>query len=103
MADGLIVEPAVLQVGTDQMSAALQQAAIGFIRHDDELAEAAPGWIGASQQALGELAARWELQHSHHKITVAEISNNVIEVAQRYVQNEDASAQALTLAGESGF
>ncbi len=56
MADGLIVEPAVLQVGTDQMSAALQQAAIGFIRHDDELAEAAPGWIGASQQALGELA-----------------------------------------------
>jgi uncharacterized protein YukE len=103
MSDELIVDPAVLQFGTDQMSSAVHQAAIGFIRHDDELAEAAPGWIGASQQALCELAARWELRHSQHKITVAGISNNVIEAAQRYVQNEDASARALKSAGEMGF
>jgi hypothetical protein len=40
---------------------------LSFVSYEDGLAEAAPGWIGSLQQALGELAARWETRHGHHK------------------------------------
>ncbi len=68
MADELKVDPVALHNGSDDMLNSVGEAALSFVSHEDGLAEAAPGWIGSSQQALGELAARWEARHGHHKL-----------------------------------
>ena len=58
-------------------------------------AEAAPGWIGSSQQALSELVARWEARHSHHKLQVGGLGSHVADAMTRYASNEEESAQAV--------
>jgi hypothetical protein len=63
-------------------------------------AEAAPGWIGSSRQALGELAARWEARHGHHKLQVGRLGAHVADAMVRYVTNEDDSTQAVRSVGD---
>ena len=58
MADKLKVDPVALHLGSNQMFDAVGEASLEFVSHEEGLADAAPGWIGSSQQALGELAAR---------------------------------------------
>ncbi|WP_231999258.1 RNA 2'-phosphotransferase [Mycobacterium sp. 1081908.1] len=94
MGDELKVDPAALHVGSNDMFNAVGQAALEFVLHEDVLAEAAPGWIGSSQFALGELAARWEIRHDHHQLQVDGLGSHVAEAMFRYVTNEDESAQA---------
>jgi hypothetical protein len=64
VADKLKVDPVALHLGSNQMFDAIGEASLEFVSHEDGLADAAPGWIGSSQVALGELAARWEARHS---------------------------------------
>jgi hypothetical protein len=75
-------------------------AALSFANHEDGLAHAAPGWIGSSQQALGELAARWEARHSHHKLQVGGLGTHVADAMVCYATNEDDSTQAVRSIGE---
>ncbi len=58
VADELKVDPVALHNGSNDMLDSVGEAALSFVSHEDGLAEAAPGWIGSSQQALGQLAAR---------------------------------------------
>lgn len=95
MADQLKVDPVALQLGSDQMFGAVDEAAVDFIRHDDDLAEAAGGWIGASEAAVAETAARWDIRHGQHKAKVAGLSHHVDEAGMRYAGNDEESAQAL--------
>lgn len=95
MADKLKVDPVALHLGSNQMLTAVGEAALEFVSHEDGLAEAAPGWIGSSQQALGELAARWEVRHSHHKLHVGRLGSHVSDALVSYLTNEDESAQAV--------
>jgi hypothetical protein len=63
-------------------------------------AEAAPGWIGSLQQALSQLAARWEARHSHHKLQVGGLGSYVADAMIRYVTTEDQSVLAVRSVGE---
>ena len=100
MAGELKVNPVALQNGSDDMLNSVGEAALSFVSHEDGLAEAAPGWIGSSQQALGELAARWEARHGHHTLQVGRLGAHVADAMVRYVSNEDDSTQAVRSIGE---
>jgi hypothetical protein len=84
-----------LRHGSNDMFDAVGEAALDFISHEDGLAEAAQGWIGSSQQALGELATRWEARHTHHKLQVGGLGSHVAGAMVGYATTEDKSAQAL--------
>jgi hypothetical protein len=100
VADELKVDPVALHNGSDDMLNSVGEAALSFVSHEDGLAEAAPGWIGSSQQALGELAARWEARHGHHKLQVGRLGAHVADAMVRYVTNEDNSTQAVRSVGD---
>ena len=100
MADKLKVDLVALHHGSDQMFDAVGQAALDFISHEDTLAEAAPGWIGSSQLALGELAARWEARHSQHKLQVGGLGSHVADAMVGYVTTEDESTRAIRSVAE---
>lgn len=102
MADQLKVDPLALHLGSNDMFDAVGEAALDFISHEDGLAAAAPGWIGSSQRALSELAARWEARHSQHKLQMGGLGSHVADAMVSYVTNEDASAQALGSVLEQG-
>jgi hypothetical protein len=100
VADELKVDPVALHDGSEDMLNSVGEAALSFVRHEDGLAEAAQGWIGSSQQALGELAARWEARHGHHKLQVGRLGTHVADAMTRYVTNEDNSTRAVRSVGE---
>ena len=95
VANELKVDPVALHVGSNHILSAVGEAASDFVSHEDGLAEAAPGWVGSSQLALAELAARWEARHSQHKLQVGGLGIHVGDAMVNFVENEDASAQAL--------
>lgn len=94
MADAFRIDPAALYLGSNDMFNALGEAALGFVSHEDGLAAAAPGWVGSSQLALSELAARWELRHDQHQLRVDGLGSHVAEAMFGYVTTEDESARA---------
>lgn len=94
MADSFKVDPAALHLGSNHMFNAMGDAAMDFITHEDRLAEAAPGWIGSSELALGELAARWEVRHDQHNERVDGLGSHVAEAMLWYLTNEHRSQQA---------
>ncbi|WP_231964576.1 MULTISPECIES: RNA 2'-phosphotransferase [unclassified Mycobacterium] len=94
MTDGFKVDPAALHVGSNDMFNAIGQAAVEFLRHEEGLAGAAPGWVGSSQLALAELAARWEIRHDQHRLRVDGLGSHVAEAMFSYATNEDDSARA---------
>jgi hypothetical protein len=100
VADELKVDPVALHNGSDDMLNSVGEAALSFSSHEDGLAEAEQGWIASSQQALGELAARWEARHVHHKLQVGRLGAHVADAMVRYVTNEDNSTQAVRSIGE---
>ncbi|WAJ46663.1 RNA 2'-phosphotransferase [Mycobacterium sp. Aquia_216] len=95
MADELDVDLVALHVASNQVLNAIGEAAVDFVGHEDGLADAAPGWIGSSQLALAQVAARWEARHSQHKLVVGGLGTHVAEAMIGYAKNEDASARAL--------
>lgn len=95
MADELDVNLVALHVGSNHVLNAIGEAAMDFVGHEDGLADAAPGWVGSSQLALGQLAARWEARHSQHKLRVGGLGSHVGEAMVGYATNEDGSASAL--------
>ena len=100
MADNLNIDPVALHNGSNDMLHSVGEAALSFANHEDGLADAASGWIGSSKQALGELAARWEARHNHHKLQVGGLGSRVAGAMTRYVSNENESAQAVQSLGE---
>ena len=100
MADKLKVDSVALHHGSNQMFDAVGEAAVDFISHEDGLADAAPGWIGSSQLALGELAARWEARHSQHKLQVGGLGSHVADAMVGYVRTEDDSTRAIRSVAE---
>lgn len=95
MADKLRVDLAALQIGSDHIDSAAGDAAVDFTLHEDGVADAAPGWIGESAQALDKLLARWQVKHAGHKRNLASLNNFVVTAGQEYTSNEEASAQAI--------
>jgi hypothetical protein len=100
MAEQLKVDPVALHNGSDDMLNSVGEAALSFISHEDGLVDAAPGWIGSSQQALGALATHWEARHDHHKMQVGRLGTHVADAMVRYVTNQDESTQAVRSVGE---
>jgi hypothetical protein len=95
VAEDLHVDLAALHVGSNHVLNAGGEAAVAFVGHEQGLAEAAPGWVGSSQLALAELAARWEARHDQHKLRVGGLGSHVAEATVSYATNEDGSARAL--------
>jgi uncharacterized protein YukE len=102
VADKLKVDPVALHLGSNQMFDAIGEASLEFVSHEDGLADAAPGWIGSSQVALGELPARWEARHSQHKLKVGGLGSHVADVMVSYVTTEDESTRTLRSVQEQG-
>jgi hypothetical protein len=100
MGDELKVDPVAMHDGSNDMLNSVGEAALKFVNHEDGLAEASSGWIGSSQQALGELAANWEARHAHHKLQVGKLGTHVADAMVRFVANEDESTQAVRSVGE---
>lgn len=94
MADALIVDPVALHVGSNGMFNAIGEAAMDFLSHEDGLVAAAPGWIGSSEQTLGQLAARSEVRHDRHQLQVDGLGSHVAEAMLCYLTNEDRSARS---------
>ena len=90
MADELKVDPVALHNwAATRCSNAVGEAALEFVSHEDGLAAAAPGWIGSSQLALGELAARWEAGTTITSWQVGGLGSHVAEAMVSYVTTED--------------
>jgi hypothetical protein len=95
MAEELRADPVTLHFGCKNVFSVVGEAAVDFVGHEDGLAEAMPGWIGASRVALGELAERWAIRHGQHKRAVAGLGHGLGDAAVGYTTNEDESASAL--------
>jgi uncharacterized protein YukE len=91
--DVLRVDHVELKRHRDAVFAAMQAASGDFCSHEDELAEAAPGWRGASQQALADVAASWETRHTRHQSRLTELNRKLADAAERYVSTDGDSAQ----------
>ncbi|CQD09289.1 hypothetical protein BN1232_01688 [Mycobacterium lentiflavum] len=102
MADELDVDLVALHVGSNHVLNGIGEAAVEFVGHEDGLADAAPGWVGSSQLALGQLAARWEARHSQHRLQVGGLGTHVAEAMVRFSTNEDDSASMLRSVREQG-
>ena len=100
MPDKLKVDPVALHHGSNQMFDAVGEAAVDFISHEDGLADAAPGWIGSSRLALGELAARWEARHSQHTLQVGGLGSHVADAMVGYVRTEGEATRAIRSVAE---
>ncbi|MEE6134722.1 RNA 2'-phosphotransferase [Mycobacterium sp. 050128] len=102
MADELDVDLVALHVGSNHVLNGIGEAAVEFVGHEDVLADAAPGWAGSSQLALGQLAARWEARHSQHKLQVGGLGTHVAEAMVSFATNDDDSASLLRSVREQG-
>ncbi|KAA8956414.1 RNA 2'-phosphotransferase [Mycobacterium sp.] len=90
------VDPAAVAAGSAQLETGVGDAAIDFIVHEDQLADAAPGWIGESAKALSEVMARWEIRHTQHKRRTGELAYHMATAGTAFTTNEEHSAQALS-------
>jgi hypothetical protein len=95
VADELNVDLVALNAGSNHVLNGIGEAATEFVGHEDGLADAAPGWVGSSQFALGQLAALWEARHSEHKLQVGGLGTHVAEASVRFSANEHRSASML--------
>jgi uncharacterized protein YukE len=90
------VDPLAVAAGNTQMELSVGDAAIDFIIHEDQLADAAPGWIGESSKALSEVMARWEARHSQHKRHVGGLAYHMATAGTAFTAEEEQNAQALS-------
>jgi uncharacterized protein YukE len=95
-AESLKVDPAAVAAGSTHLEASVGDAAADFIVHEDQLADAAPGWIGESAKALSEVMARWETRHTQHKRRVGGLGYHMATAGNAFTTNEEHSAQALS-------
>jgi hypothetical protein len=95
MAELLKVDPVALNLGSNHMFDAVGEACLDFVSHEEGLVGAVPGWVGSSQQALTELAARWEVRHDQHKCKVGGLGSHMSEAMVSFAATEDGSARAL--------
>lgn len=102
MVDELAVDLVALQAGSNHVLDGVGEAAMDFVRHEDGMAGAAPGWIGSSLVALSELAARWEARHAQHKLQVGGLGLHVAEAMVSFSANEDGSVGTLRSVQVSG-
>jgi uncharacterized protein YukE len=91
MADELRVNPGQLRRGSDHVFGAMRDAAVSFAGCEDDLAGAAPGWIGASGQALTQLAASWGDQHAAYQSWLTSLGQNMTEAANAYATADGES------------
>jgi hypothetical protein len=89
MSDELLVDPAQLYRGSDRTFSAMHDAAVALVGYENDLSEAAPGWIGASQRALAEVAASWEARNAAHQSRLTVLSQKMTEAAFRYATADD--------------
>ncbi|BBU23412.1 RNA 2'-phosphotransferase [Mycobacterium xenopi] len=90
------VDPAAVAAGSTHLEASVGDAAINFMVHEDQLADAAPGWIGESAKALSEVMTRWETRHAEHKRSVGGLSYHMAMAGTAFTANEGHSAQELS-------
>jgi len=95
MADAARVNTGRLQAGSEHVFAAMSNASMNFAGHESELDSAATGWVGASRQALGEVAERWQAQHCTHQARVTGLGNGVVHAGRSYDSAERGSSRAL--------
>jgi uncharacterized protein YukE len=90
------VDPAAVAAGSTHLEASVGDAAVDFIVHEDQLADAAPGWIGESAKALSEVTARWETKHTQHKRRTGELAYHMATTGTAFTDQEERSVQALS-------
>jgi uncharacterized protein YukE len=95
-ANFLNVDPSAVAAGSSHLESSVGDAAVDFIAHEDQLADAAPGWIGESAKALSEIMLRWETHHTQHKRRTGELGYHMATAGTAFTANEERSVQALS-------
>ncbi|BCQ09750.1 hypothetical protein JMUB5695_03200 [Mycobacterium heckeshornense] len=90
------VDPVAVAAGSTHLEASVGDAAINFVVHEDQLADAALGWIGESAKALSEVMTRWATRHAEHKRAVGGLSYHMATAGTAFTANERHSAQTLS-------
>jgi hypothetical protein len=93
----LKVDPSAVAAGSTHLESSVGDAALDFIVHEDQLADAAPGWIGESAKALAEVTMRWETRHTQHKRRTGELNYHMATARTAFTTNEEHSAQTLSV------
>jgi uncharacterized protein YukE len=89
----LKVDPSAVAAGSTHLESSVGDAAIDFIVHEDQLADAAPGWIGESAKALSEVMARWEARHTQHKRRTGELGYHMATAGTAFTANEERTTR----------
>ena len=93
MAHVLRVDPAQLGRSSDRMFRAMRDAAGAFAGCENDLAQAAPGWVGESQRALAELAASWKDQHAAYQSRLTSLCQHMTGAAIGYAAADGEPGQ----------
>lgn len=92
----LEVDPSAVATGSTRLESSVGDASIDFVVHEDQLADAAPGWIGESAKALSEVTARWTTRHTQHKRRTGELNYHMATAGTAFTANEKHSARAVS-------
>lgn len=96
----LRVDPVDVHIGGADAASAAATAAAAFARHEDALAEAESGWIGASRDALSEFSAKLAAQNIAAHASVNALSEKLAQAAAVYASTDDDGGQALAASAE---
>ena len=89
----LRVVPAQLYRGSDQIFSAVHDATVAFVGYENDLGEAAPGWVGASQRALAEVSASWEARDAAHRSRLNVLCQSITDAAKRFANSDGEPGQ----------
>jgi hypothetical protein len=95
MAGFLHVDPVAVAQGGGHLETSVTDLTMDFIIHEDGLANAAPGWIGESANALAQVMQRWETRHTQHKRHISGLAYHMATAGTAYTNTEGHSAQTL--------
>jgi hypothetical protein len=71
----------------------MHDATVALIGYENDLGEAAPGWVGASQRALAEVAASWQARNAAHQLRLTVLCQSMTEAAIGYATSDGEPGQ----------
>ena len=95
MADELRVDPADLHVGAAQVEVHAEEMMAAHTQAHGQMAEAAPGIVGASVAALAALTSHWEAESAGQFAEMIEHSEKFRSAATQYDSTDSATSSQI--------
>ncbi len=97
----LHVDPIDVHLAGSRLSVATHTAATAFANHENQLAEAEVGWVGASREALRELTSALSARHVAYCTAVAELSQHMSDGAAAYTNTDTSASESVARIAEA--